>query len=72
MKEFTHSHTMTPLDAPGKQAFKKTLWEQEKMLVTSIIFSLFGKLSAIFIEFKIVACKHFQFKKTKICRLGKS
>ena len=30
-----HSHTMTPFDAPGKQAFLKTLWEKEKLLVTS-------------------------------------
>ena len=28
----THSHTMTPFDAPGKQAF---LWEKEKLFVTS-------------------------------------
>ena len=31
----THSHTMTPFDAPGKQAFLKTLWEKEKLFVTS-------------------------------------
>ena len=30
----THSHTMTPFDAPGKQAFWKH-WEEEKLLVTS-------------------------------------
>ena len=34
-KELTHSHTMTPFDAPGKQAFLKTLWEKEKLLVMS-------------------------------------
>ena len=27
---------MTPFDAPGKQAFLKILWENEKMLVNSI------------------------------------
>ena len=26
---------MTPFDAPGKQAFLKTLWEKEKLLVTN-------------------------------------
>ena len=31
----THYHTMTPFDAPGKQAFCKTLWEKEKLRVTS-------------------------------------
>ena len=45
----------------------KTLWEKDKLLVTSNfsfshrVFYLFGKLSAIFIEFEIVVCKLFQF-----------
>ena len=44
----TNSHTMTPFDAPGKQAFLKKLWEKEKLLVTSnfsfshSVFYLFG------------------------------
>ena len=39
---------MTPFDAPGKQAPLKTLWEKEKLLVTSnfsfshSVFYLFG------------------------------
>ena len=43
----THSHTMTPFDAPGKQAFWKH-WEKEKLIVTSnfsfshCVFYLFG------------------------------
>ena len=46
---------------------KKTLWEKEKLLVSSnfsfshIVFYPFGKLSAIFIEFKIVVCRLFEF-----------
>ena len=32
-KELTHSHTVTPFDAPGKLAFLKTLWEKEKFLL---------------------------------------
>ena len=44
----------------------KTLWEKEKLLVTSNLsfsrcFLPFGELSAIYIKFKIVVCKLFQF-----------
>ena len=45
----------------------KTLLEKEKLLVTSnfsffySVFYPFGELSAIFIEFKIVVCRLFQF-----------
>ena len=45
----------------------KTLWEKEKLLVTSnfsfshCVFYLFGELSAIFIKSEIVVCKLFQF-----------
>ena len=58
---------MTPFDTPGKQAFLKTLWEKEKLLVTSnfsfthSVFYPFRELSAIFIKFKIVVCRLFQF-----------
>ena len=50
----THSHTMTPFDAPGKQAFKKH-WVKEKLLVTSnFSFSL-----KCFLHFWITFC-HFR------------
>ena len=45
----------------------KTLWEKEKLLVTSnfsfsdSVFCLFGELPAISIKFEIVVCKLFQF-----------
>ena len=45
----------------------KTLWEKEKLLVTSTfsfshcVFYPFGELSAILIKFEIVVCKLFQF-----------
>ena len=45
----------------------KTLLEKEKLLETSnfsfshSVFSPFRQLSAIFIKFEIVVCKHFQF-----------
>ena len=41
----------------------KTLWEKEKLLVTSnlsfsySVFYLFGEFSAVFIKLKIVVCK---------------
>ena len=34
-KELTHSHTMTPIDAPEETNPLKTLWEIEKLLVMS-------------------------------------
>ena len=48
----------------------KTLWEKEKLLVTSnfsfshSVFYLFGALSVIFIEVIIVVCKRFQLWKS--------
>ena len=45
----------------------KTLWEKEKLLVTSnfsfshSVFYPFGELSAMFIKFEIVVCKLSQF-----------
>ena len=59
---------MTPFDAPEKQlSLLKTMWEKEKLLVTSnfsfthSIFFQFRELSAIYIKFKIVVCRLFQF-----------
>ena len=45
----------------------KTMWEKEKLLMTCSfsffhsVFYPFGELSAVFIKFKIVVCKLFQF-----------
>ena len=45
----------------------KTLWEKEKLLVTSnfsfshSVFNPFGQLFSIFLKFEIVVCKFFQF-----------
>ena len=55
----------------------KTLWEKEKLLVTSnFSFSLsilhpFGKLSAIFINSNMSSANSFSLEELKICRLGK-
>ena len=38
----------------------KTLWEKEKLLITSV-FRLLGELYAIFIKFEIVVCNLFHF-----------
>ena len=64
-KGLTHSQTN-----PGfyvSVSLLKTLWEKEKLLITSnssfshSVFYPFGKFSGIFINFKIVVCKPFQF-----------
>ena len=52
---------------PWETSLLKTLWEKEKLLVrsnlsfTHSLFSPFRELSAIFIKFKIVICRLFQF-----------
>ena len=55
------------------QNLPKTLWEKEKLLVTSnfsfshSVFYPFGELFAIFISFKIVICKLQSVEESKIC-----
>ena len=55
----------------------KTLWEKEKLLVTSnisfshIVFHTLGELSAIFIKFDNVSAAAFSLEESKICSLGK-
>ena len=55
----------------------ETLWEKEKLLVTSnfsfshSVFNPFGELSTIFKKFEIVVCKLFSLKASKIHPLGK-
>ena len=52
-----------------RKLLSKTLWEKEKLLVTSnfsfshSVFYSSGKLSAIFIKLKIVVCKPFEFRR---------
>ena len=63
----TQSHTVTPFDALGNISLFKTLWEKEILLVmskfsfTHRVFYPFRELSGIFIKFKIVICRLFQF-----------
>ena len=55
----------------------ETLWEKEKLLVTSnfsfshIVFYRCRELSDIFIKFKIVVCKPFQFGRVQNLSFGK-
>ena len=55
----------------------KTLWEKEKLLVTSnfsfshSVFYPFGELSGILIKFEIVVCKLFQFWRVLNLSFGK-
>ena len=64
----TLSQTNPGFYVSGKSLLK-TLWEKEKLLVTSnfsfshSVFYPFGKLSSIFINFKIVVCKVLQFER---------
>ena len=55
----------------------KTLWEKEKLLITSnfsfshSVFCPFGEFSAFFIKFEIVVCKLFQFGRVSNLSIGK-
>ena len=55
----------------------KTMWEKEKLLVTSnfsishSVFYLFGEFSAIFINLKLSSANSFSLKESKICCLEK-
>ena len=55
----------------------KTLWEKEKLLVTSnfsfshSVFYLLGELAAIFIKSKIVICQRFEYGRVKYLSFGK-
>ena len=68
--EILFTNVLTLLHVCSKSLLK-TLWEKEKLLVTSNVFfsnSVFfrlGELSAIFIQFKIVLCKLFQFERVQ-------
>ena len=63
----THSHTMTPFDAPWETSLLRTLWEIAKLLLmsnfsfTHSVSYPFRELPDIFIKFKIVVCRLFQF-----------
>ena len=67
----SHSQTSPGFYVSAVSCLSKTLWEKEKFLVTSnfsfshSVFYPLGELSAIFIKFKIVACKLSIWKNLK-------
>ena len=66
VKGLTHSHTITPFDAPGKQAFenivgKGKIARNKQFLLFPHCFLPVWITSSIFVKFKIVVCKLFQF-----------
>ena len=73
----TLSQTSPSFYMSAVQAFWKTLWEKEKLLVTSnfsishSVFYLLGEYSAIFIKFEIVVCKLFLFGRVLHLSFGK-
>ena len=75
-KELTLSQTSPGFYVSAVEVLK-TLWEKEKLLVTSnfsfshSVFIRFGEHSAIFIKFKIVVCKFFQFGRVQNLLFGK-
>ena len=64
LNPFPHNDTFW---CPRETSLLKTLWEKEKLLLTSnfsfsqSVFYLFGWLSSILVKFEIVICKLFQF-----------
>ena len=75
-KGLTHSHTITPFDAPRKQAFSKH-WEKEKLLVMSnfLFPTVFSTCLENFLLFssnlKLSSADCFNLEELKICHLGK-
>ena len=68
LRALTHSHTMTPFDAPRKQAFSKHSGNRRNCLSRAIspfptVFStrLDNFLPFFSVKFEIVVCKVFQF-----------
>ena len=75
-KELTHSRTMTPFDACGKEVFGKTLWEKEKLLVQAIspfptmFFTLSKAEIIIFVTFNLSPTNAFNLVWSKILSCG--
>ena len=73
----TLSQTNFAFHVSADIVFIKTLWEKEKLLVTSnfsfsrSVFHPFGELSAIYFKLEIVVCKLFQFGRVYNLSFGK-
>ena len=72
---FFHSHTMTPFDAPGKQAFENTVGKGEIALNEQFLLfpTVFSTRSDNFLSFssnvKLSSANSFSLEEFKICRL---
>ena len=67
----THSHTMMPFDSPWETSLWKTLWENDKLLVTrnfSFSHSIFYFLP-FSSNLKLSSVNSFSLEESKICRL---
>ena len=73
----TLSQTSPGFYVSAVQSLLKTLWEKEKLLLTSnfsffhSVFYPFGELSASFIEFEIAVCNLCQFGRVQNLLFGK-
>ena len=71
----THSHTMTPFGTIWETRLLKTLWEKEKLLVTSnfFFFPVFSTHLDNFLPFssnlKLSSANSFSLEESEICRL---
>ena len=69
MELLTHSHTMTPFDAPKKKKpFENTVGkgeiaQNEQFLLFPQCFLPIWILSVIFVKLEVVVCKLFQFRR---------
>ena len=72
----THSHTMTHFDGSGKEAFLKTVWEKEKLLVQAIspFCTMFSPLSkteiTFFVTFNLSSANAFNLVWSNILLFG--
>ena len=71
----THSHTMTPFDAPGKQAFRKHCGKRRNCLSEAIspFLTVFSTHLDNFLTFssnvKLLSANSLSLDQSKICRL---
>ena len=74
-KGLTHSHTMMPFDAPGKQAFRKHCGKRRNCSLRAIspFPTVFSTGLDNFLPFssnlKLSSAKSFNSEESKICRL---
>ena len=59
-----------------KNSFENTAGKGKLLVTSNFSFSLsvfypFGELSAIYVKFRIIVCKLFEFRRVKICRSGR-